>query len=142
MRIALLFGMVWLGLGAARGASSISPWLPIFQGIEHSTGTNDMSARGTLSVNALRIDLQDPEVRLMVTPPITDNYVPDQRETFLQTPREFLIEHGLQVAVNAGYFSPGGYQNPSGTPAWLQGSSFPRGVWCRPKPARTTACLP
>jgi hypothetical protein len=120
--------MIWLGLVPARGASSVSPWTAIFQGIEQATGTNDMSAGGTLSVNALRIDLQDPEVRLMITPPITDNYVPDQRETFLQTPREFLIEHGLQVAVNSGYFGPpSNYELTSGTPTYLQGAVISQG---------------
>jgi hypothetical protein len=86
------FVVALLALGSfalANAASTVSPWVPIFQGIEQASGTNNDSAV-SLSVNALRIDLQDPEVRLFVTPPVTNNYVPDSRETFLQTPREFL----------------------------------------------------
>ncbi len=119
--------IVFLAVAASRGASSVSAWVPIFQGIDQAKGTNDASYLGTLSANALRVDLQNPDIRLMVTPPVTNNYIPDQRETLLQTPREFVIEHGLQAGVNSGYFSPGGYNNPSGTPAWIQGLALSKG---------------
>src|SRR4029453_1656357 len=79
------------------------------------------------SVNAIRIDLQDPDVHLMITSPIANNYVTDQRETLMQTPREFLAEHELHVAVNSGYFTPAGYSSPSGTPASLQGAVIFKG---------------
>ena len=84
-------------------------------------------AADTLLRNALRIDLQDPDIRLMLTPPVTNNYVTNQRETLLQTPSEFLIEHDLQVAINAVYFDPAGYNNPSGTPAYLTGLAISEG---------------
>ena len=119
MKFAVAVGLLGLTLVVAP-AATVSPWIPVFKGIEQATGTN---SEGTvsLSANALRIDLQNPDVRLFVTPPVPTNYVANQRETFLQTPREFLLEHDLKVAVNASYFSPGGYNNPSGTPAWLEG---------------------
>ena len=67
----------------ASAAHTVTPWVPIFKGIEQASGTNDTSDPVTLSVSALRLDLQDPDLRLFVTPPITNNHVPDQRETFL-----------------------------------------------------------
>jgi ABC-type multidrug transport system fused ATPase/permease subunit len=67
-------------------------------------------------------------VRLVITPPNTNDYVADQRETFLQTPREFLIEHDLQVAINSGYFGPpSSYDLTSGTPTFLQGAIISQG---------------
>lgn len=120
--IALLFAV-----SATQGASSVTQWVPIFQGIDQATGTNNVSSPVSLAVNALRIDLRDPDIRLMLTPPVTNNYVPDQRETLLQTTSEFLVEHGLQVAINSVYFAPGGYELPSGTPAYLTGLAISEG---------------
>ena len=120
----ILFG----GLISLPAAPSVSPWTPIFRGVDQATGTNNIGYTGRpLSVNAVRIDLQDPDVRLLVTPPITNNYVPDQRETFLQKPGEFLKAYRLQVAVNSVHFSPGGYNLPSGTPAYLHGLAISEG---------------
>lgn len=120
--VALLFAV-----STARGASSVTPWIPIFQGIDEATGTNSASTYGTLSVNALRIDLQNPDIRLKTTPAVTNNYVPNVRETLLQTPAEFLVEHRLQIAINSMPFSPAGYNSPSGTPAVLTGLSISDG---------------
>jgi len=111
----------------AHSATSVTPWVPIFQGIDQATGTNSAATYGTLAVNALRIDLHDPDVKLMLTPPVTNNYTPNQRETLLQTPAEFLVQHDLQVAVNAVHFSPAGYGNPSGTPSYLTGLAISEG---------------
>src|SRR5216117_1919137 len=102
----LLIGVIWTGLTQAHADSSVSRWTTIFAGIEQATGTNDAGANGPLSVNTVRIDLWNTNVTLVITPPLTNNYVPDQRETYLQTTREFVVAHQLQAAVNAGYFSP------------------------------------
>jgi phosphodiester glycosidase/purple acid phosphatase-like protein len=126
MRFVFVAGLLGLGLVVAPAANTVSPWAPIFRGIEQATGTNNESGV-SLSVNALRIDLHDPEIRLFVTPPVATNYVANQRETLLQTPREFLVEHRLQAAVNSGYFNPAGYGNPSGTPAWVEGLVLSQG---------------
>jgi hypothetical protein len=126
MKFALAIGLLGLGLAVASSASTVSPWVPIFKGVDEATGTNN---QGTvqLSVHAVRVDLLDPDVRLFVTPPVTNNYVTNQRETLLQTPREFLNEHRLQVAVNCAYFAPAGYTSPSGTPAWIDGLAISQG---------------
>src|SRR6188474_2480324 len=123
MKLAFLTAMVLLVVAAARGDSTVSAWVPIFQGIDQATGTNDGSI-SSLSAHALRIDLRDPDIRLITTPPVANNYIPDQRETLLQTPREFMAEHGVQAVINVGFFFPAGYFNPSGTPAYLQGLSI------------------
>ena len=124
--------MMFLAVAAAHGGASVSSWVPIFQGIDEATGTNDAAYfrgnyDGTLSVHALRVDLQNPDIHLKVTSAVTNNYIPDQRETLLQTPREFVSEFGLQAGVNASYFQPGGYNYPSGTPAWIEGLVISKG---------------
>src|SRR6185436_14883494 len=121
--VAVLLG---LSLTAAAVASTVTPWVPIFKGIDEATGTNN-EGTVSLSVHAVRVDLQDPDIRLFVTPPVTNNYVPDQRETLLQTPREFMVQYGLKVAVNSGFFFPPGYFNPSGTPAYMHGVILSQG---------------
>jgi len=127
MKSLVSVAIVFLSVAGARGAISVSAWTPIYQGIDQASGTNDASFIGTLSAHALRVDLQNPDIRLMITPPVTNNYVADQRETLLQTPREFVAEYGLHAGVNSGYFSPGGYNYPSGTPAWLRGATISKG---------------
>ena len=126
MKFAVAVGLLGLSLAVASATNTVSSWTAIFKGIEQATGTND-GATVNLSVNALRIDLQDPDVRLFVTPPAS-NYVANSRETLLQTPREFLREHGLSVAINSGHFSPGGYASPSGTPATVEGLVISQGL--------------
>jgi hypothetical protein len=127
MRRFVSIGLAMFAATAAQGASSVTPWVPIFQGIEQAAGTNNATTTVSLAVNALRIDLRDPDIQLALTPSVTNNYVPNQRETLLQTPSEFLVEHDLQVAINAVYFDPAGYNNPSGTPAWLTGLAISEG---------------
>ena len=126
MKFVFAIGLLGLSLAVAPGASTVTPWVPIFKGIDQATGTNN-GGGVTLSVNALRVDLQDPDIRLFVTPPVTNNYVPDQRETLLQTPREFLKEYQLKVAINSGYFAPADYSLPSGTPARVEGLVISQG---------------
>ena len=108
MRRIVLTSLAAFAAVAAHGAASVTPWVPIFQGIEQASGRNDAATSGSLSAYALRIDLQDPDVRLFTTPPVTNNYVPNDRETLFQTPAEFLREYQLQVAVNSVNFSPSG----------------------------------
>ena len=127
MKSIVAIATVVLSVAVARAANTVTPWVPIFKGIEEASGTNNESNPVTLSVHALRLDLQDPDIRLFITPPITNNYVPNSRETFLQTPREFVLEHGLQVAVNSGYFQPSGYNLTSGYPVHVEGVTISEG---------------
>ena len=44
----------------------ITPWIPLFKGVDHATGaSNDPRLQ---QVNALRIDLLDPDIRIFTTP--------------------------------------------------------------------------
>jgi hypothetical protein len=127
MKLFVTLGVMLLAVNAVHGDVSISPWVPIFKGIDQAGATNDAAVAGRYSAKALRVDLQDPDIRLLVTPAVTNNYTPDVRETLLQTPGEFLVEHGVQVAVNAVHFYPPGYNSPSGSSAWLHGPAISEG---------------
>ena len=127
MKFAFTVALLGLSLAVASATNTVSSWIPIFKGIEQANGTNNGEGTVALSVHALRIDLQDPDIRLVVTPPAS-NYVANSRETLLQTPREFMVEHRVSVVVNAGQFTPGGYSNPSGAPAALEGLVISQGL--------------
>lgn len=127
MRRIILTSLAALAAVAAHGAASVTPWVPIFQGIDQASGRNDAATSGSLSAYALRLDLQDPDLRLFTTPPVTNNYIPNDRETLFQTPAEFLREYQLQVAVNSVNFSPGTYNNVSGQKAYLHGLAISEG---------------
>jgi hypothetical protein len=87
------------------------PWVPLFKGIDHATGANIPGSGGFAelqAVNALRVDLTDPDVRFFTTPRYA-NYVPDGAgicgsETAVLTATNFLTTHNLQVAINANNF--------------------------------------
>lgn len=86
---------------------TVEPWTPLYRGVEHTVGTVTPGGGEfrNLVVHALRIDLKDPDVQLLTTPPIT-NYQASVRETAAQTVSGFLQENRLQVAVNANFYSP------------------------------------
>src|SRR5881394_1526871 len=111
------------------------PWIPMFKGIDHAMGTNTpgVGAFAELQVvNALRVDLTDPDVRFFSTPRYA-NYVPDGSgtcgsETIVLTATNFLTRYGLQLAINANNFhdpctsdSPS-YTLPQGTPVRVTGA--------------------
>jgi hypothetical protein len=93
--------------GVARADITISSWIPIFRGVDRATarmtpinGDPELQA-----VNVVRVDLTDPDVQLLSTPPYT-NYLAGTRETAAQTVSSFLQANQLQVAVNANFYSP------------------------------------
>ena len=64
MKSIVVVAMVVLSVAVTRAANTVTPWVPIFKGIDQASGTNNESNPVTLSVNALRLDLQDPDIRL------------------------------------------------------------------------------
>ena len=59
---------VSISLSSARATSVVGPWIPIFKGVDHSVGTNTPGGTdfpSLLVVHALRIDLTDPDIRLI-----------------------------------------------------------------------------
>ena len=85
---------------------SVGPWVPLFRGVDHAMGTNT-PGDGLPNLHVaylIRVDLQDPDVRLFSSPRLED-YAAGSRETGGYTVSDFLAKHRLQVAVNAGLFA-------------------------------------
>lgn len=83
-------------------AITIAPWEKLNPGIYHTTGQADAYEPRLQKVNALRIDLENPEISFFTTPSNGSASL----ETTSQTTGNFLQQYGLEVAVNANYFSP------------------------------------
>ncbi|MUG95190.1 hypothetical protein F7734_23655 [Scytonema sp. UIC 10036] len=101
---ALLYSVAIL-LAVPQGVEAailVESWKPIFQGIDYATGSSDASEPRLQKVNALRIDLFNPEIAFFSTPSNRDA----ELETFGQTTSDFLVSSGVQVAVNANFFAP------------------------------------
>lgn len=110
----------------ASGEMVISDWSPIYQGVCHSVGRSD-SPRLEV-VNALRIDMNDPAIRFITTPSNGD----ESLEVFGQTTVDFLKEYKLQVAVNAGFFTPWDKCCVDGEPKDIRGVAISEGVLVSP----------
>lgn len=100
--------MVVVALTAVTGQAEliVGAWRPIFQGIDLAVGTNQPGAAIPWQqvVRAMRIDLQDPDVRFFTTPRAAA-YQVDFNETGGDTVGGFLQTYGLQAAINANFFS-------------------------------------
>jgi len=83
--------------------SGWEPWTPIFVGIDIRRA--NFSEPRPMKVHAVRIDLRAPGIETVV------HTNPDgrSREVFSIYPSDFLKRNGLQVAVNAGSFTPEPY---------------------------------
>lgn len=115
--------------GISRGETIISPWQPLFQGVDYAVVTNLPNAQDLphlMVAHAIRVDLADPDVRFLPTPRIT-NHIHHVRETAGMTVTDYLKTHRLQVAINANFFDPGTYTLPLGTPMTVDGLSISRG---------------
>src|SRR5690349_18616929 len=101
---------------AASANIVVTPWKPIFKGVDRAVGTN-LPAPATLFtnngvvhtnsrlqvVNCVRVDLTDPDVQFFTTPRAS-NYVAESRETTSLTVSNFLQSYGLQVACTANFY--------------------------------------
>src|SRR6266487_4234799 len=114
----------------ARATPVIGPWKPLFKGVDYSVSTN-IPAGGDFPnlqvVHAFRVDLTDPDIRLLTTPRIS-NYAAGNRETGGLTVSDFLKTHHLQAAINANFFDPNSYYLPAGTPMDVYGLAISEGV--------------
>ena len=109
------------------GQVTFGNWQSIFQGIEEATSrTIVTTGSGNQVIHALRIDLQDPNIQLFTTQPIANNYQAESRETAGLKTSEFLLNNGLQVAINANFFSPCCSQS-SGSPMDVEGLAISDG---------------
>mgnify|MGYP000633944325 CR=1 FL=1 len=143
-RLMRLMLYAWLGLGAvvtARAEIIYTPWTPIFKGIELARGTNTAGWSGNPHVvRALRIDLQDPDVRIFTTPPNTNNWLANSRETYSHRPGNFLRQHQLRVAINGAHYGGStAYSTPDGSATWVHGLAISQGVLVSPSDSSVDA---
>ena len=131
----LSFALVIAAVSSVHATTNLGPWIPVFKGIDHAAGTNTPGNGGFPElevVQALRVDLTDPDIRLVTTPRIT-NYIANSRETAGMSVSDFLVTKGVQVAINANNFhDPGTLDSPSytlppGTPFEVAGLAISQG---------------
>lgn len=129
---AILLLLISPGLHAA---IQISPWVPVFTGIDRAAATNKPPTSQFPSLfvaYALRVDLKAPGIRLFVTPRAV-KYVVNSAETLGQTVSEFFKTHQLQAAVNGGRFDPPDYYPPAGTRMDVRGLAISDGELVSPQ---------
>src|SRR4051812_40886827 len=114
VKVCMLLLLLICSINASLGATMVGPWTPMFKGVDHSVSTNTPGgANQRLQVvNALRVDLTDPDIRLETTPRLGANYLSGVREVVGLTVSDFLKAHDLQAAINANFFAPGTYYPP------------------------------
>lgn len=90
-------------LAAPAGAEiRVTPWRPVFQGVELASGEATAEDGRPQRAVAVRIDLRMPGVEFLTT----EGNGEDPGETSSETATSFARRHGLQVAINANLFSP------------------------------------
>ena len=97
----------------------ISRWRPIFRGVEICQGSTQVPQR--LQVRAVRVDLREPTIELMVTPRIGNG----TNAWGGRTTSEFLTEFKCQVALNGSVFDV--LAKKRGDPMHVEGLSLSRG---------------
>jgi hypothetical protein len=100
--VATLALAVVSGIAAAQADVTIEPWNSIYRGVDHATGHADADEGLPQLVNCLRIDLIDPDIQFVATPPNG----PDPLETLSATGSEFLATTGAQAGVNTSFYVP------------------------------------
>lgn len=104
---------------AAVADAKISPWRPIFIGVDVCEASTETPR--PIQVRAVRVDLREPTVDLLVTPSNGD----EPRDCAARTTTEFLAEFKCQIAINAGYFDP--FAKRKGDPLDTRGLALSRG---------------
>jgi Phosphodiester glycosidase len=118
-------------VAAAQAGMVVGPWIPIFKGIDRAVGTNfaDATIPRLQVANCVRVDLTDPDVQLLPTPPAT-NHNFETRETLSLTVSNFIKVFGVKVASDANFYNvfPGGSDpNAEGLPSEVYGLQVSRG---------------
>ena len=93
----------WFASNPALGEITVGPWELIFEGIQHARGEADEAEPRLQKVNALRVDLDHPNLVLFTTP----SNGSDPGETDRQTGREFITTYGVQAAINVHFYYTG-----------------------------------
>jgi exopolysaccharide biosynthesis protein len=129
--LTFLLALLFLSILAVPASMTITPWMPLYKGVDHAIGTNFPDAvNSTLQVvHCVRVNLQDPDVALFTTPR-APAYQPQSRETLNASITTFIKTYGVQVAINANFYNvfPGGSDPSSeGLPSEIYGLSISRG---------------
>jgi hypothetical protein len=95
--------VVWAASSSTLGRITVGPWEPIFKGVQHASGEADAAEPRLQKVNALRVDLYDPNIVLFTTP--SNGSAPG--ETNRQTGSQFIVTYDVQAAVNAHFYYTG-----------------------------------
>jgi len=95
--------VVWAASSSTLGRITVGPWEPIFKGVPHASGEADAAEPRLQKVNALRVDLYDPNIVLFATP--SNGSAPG--ETNRQTGSQFIMTYDVQAAVNAHFYYTG-----------------------------------
>src|ERR1051325_9113817 len=134
MKKLLSTGTLLASIPLCHGTIFLSPWTPIFKGIDHIVGTNCPPTTVTNNglvftdstlqvVHCVRIDLSDPDVQLFTTPR-APNWAAETRETLSLSITNFIKNYGVAVAADANFYSvfPGGSEPSSeGLPSNVYG---------------------
>jgi hypothetical protein len=113
-RFEFLFLLLFLGAPAVSANFVVTPWIPLFKGIDRAVGTNlppsAYSINGVTAtdntlqvVNCVRVDLTEPTVQLFTTPRAS-NYVANSSETAAFTITNFMRNNGLQIVSDANFY--------------------------------------
>jgi exopolysaccharide biosynthesis protein len=87
-----------LSLNAKASTVKVSRWTPVFIGIDQANGSIDGNDASV--AYALRVDLHAPGISFYTTPK------QGTLNTIAAPTSQFLTKYGLQVAINANFFSP------------------------------------
>src|SRR6266851_5817807 len=118
--------VLFITVATANALIVTNAWVPIFKGIDHTTAQMipDGIDPQLQAVNAMRIDLHDPDLQMFSDPPCTN--CPFGYETLGLTTSGFLKAYGVQAAVDANFYSPCCSATP-GTPMDVIGLSISKG---------------
>ncbi|MCC6579513.1 MAG: phosphodiester glycosidase family protein [Phycisphaeraceae bacterium] len=94
--------LTFLAKSALAADEPAIPYQPLFAGIELAAVTATTDDGAPQRIFALKIDLKAEGISFMVTPGKPDG----DGETGGQTVSQFLLEHHLQAAINASFFTP------------------------------------
>lgn len=83
-------------------AVTVGDWKPLFQGVELASGEADAAEARMQKVTAVRVDLRAPGIEFFTTPSNGDRPL----DTTSETTSEFVLHHGVQVAINANFYGP------------------------------------
>src|SRR6266849_4975244 len=120
--------VIFIAAATANALIVTNAWVPIFKGIDHATGQMipDGIDPQLQAVNAMRIDLRDPDLQMFSDPPCAN--CPFGYETLGLTTSGFLKAYGVQAAVNANFWSsPACCSATPGTPFDVTGLSISKG---------------